>query len=253
MNIIVPSTALRAKPDETHSLETECLFGEEVETFEQTDNWVRIKLLIDDYTGWIKKSSLGILKKPTHRVLLKRSFILSSNDTKSNCLHYLPLGAKLCVKCIKDKWAEVYLSNKHKMSIGYIPSGHIVSLDSKVLDWVSTAEQLIDTPYKWGGRDSLGIDCSALLQLSYETYGENLPRNTNDQVNLNKPVISNLDELKRGVVIFWKGHVAIMIDKKNCIHANAFHMKTSIEPLEIINNRMDQNNRITKILNFNLN
>lgn len=94
-----------------------------------------------------------------------------------------------------------------------------------------------------GGRDTVGIDCSALLQLSYQTYGEDIPRNTSDQFNLQKPNISDHDSLRRGYVIFWDGHVGIMIDRFNCIHANAYHMKTVTEPLVDIVNRTGEDHK----------
>ena len=116
---------------------------------------------------------------------------------------------------------------------------------------VSIAEKLLGTPYVWGGRNSIGLDCSALLQLSYQTYGENIPRNSIDQSLLSKEIIHNNEELKRGFVIFWKGHVGIMVDEINCVHANAFHMEVSKEPLVKILERAGKNNPIIKIMNFN--
>ena len=87
--------------------------------------------------------------------------------------------------------------------------------------------------------------------MSYQTYGEILPRNTSQQVKLNKKHINNIDDLYRGCVVFWEGHVGIMIDKVKCIHANAFHMKTITEPLIEIINRMDRNFKIVKMMDFN--
>ena len=116
---------------------------------------------------------------------------------------------------------------------------------------MSIAEKLIGTPYVWGGRNSIGLDCSALLQLSYQTYGENIPRNSIDQSLLSKEIIKNKNEIKRGFVIFWKGHVGIMVDEMNCVHANAYHMEVSKEPLVNIIERTDECNPIIKIMNFN--
>ena len=132
-----------------------------------------------------------------------------------------------------------------------IPRKHIIKNEDKVVDWVDAAEKLIGTPYIWGGRNSIGLDCSALLQLSYQTYGENIPRNSIDQSLLDKEIISKKDKLKRGFAIFWKGHVGIMVDETYCIHANAFHMEVSKEPLVSILERAGKNNPITKIINFN--
>jgi hypothetical protein len=251
MNVIKPSTSMKSNPTETSSLETECLFGEMLEILDQYQEWVFCKLLTDNYCGWVKKDCLGYLKNPTHRVLSTRSCIFSYKDIKSNYIDYLPLGSNLNVKKIDSDWAEIYLSDQHSYETGYVSSKHIIRVNEKVKDWVTVAEQLIGTPYKWGGRNTLGIDCSALIQLSYQPYGQNIPRNTKDQININKQIITDLSKLKRGCVVFWDGHVGVMVDKKNCLHSNAYHMKTIIEPLKDIIIRMGKEYKILKIINFN--
>ena len=250
MNIINSSVFMKSQPTETSSLETECLFGETVEILDETLDWVYCKLNTDSYHGWVKKEGLGKTKNPTHRVIANRSFVYAEKNPKSNFLLYLPLGAQLVIDSIQSEWAEIRLYN-NKTQVGYVPSKHIVSLDHRVTDWVAIAELCLGTPYKWGGRDTIGIDCSALLQLSYQTYGENIPRNTSQQVKLKKKYIKDIDDLKRGCVIFWSGHVGIMIDEFNCIHANAFHMQTKIEPLNQIINRIGKDFDITKMMDFN--
>ena len=160
------------------------------------------------------------------------------------------MGANLIVKNIQSVWAEVKLQG-NKRPVGYVPIKHIVNLDHTVKDWVKTAQLLEGTPYKWGGRDTVGIDCSALLQLSYQTFGKSIPRNTSQQIQLKKKNIHNINDLKRGCVVFWEGHVAIMINKLNCIHANAFHMNVKTELLTAVINRMGKNCNIIKMMDFN--
>lgn len=249
MRITKPSVCLYSDPCETSSLETECLYGEHVEILKICSDWAFCKLLSDNYIGWIKKNSLGNLKPETHRIITKRSFFYKIKCEKSICISYLPLGARLAVKKIEYNWAEVYLSRKY--GTAFVPLKHIIDIDNKVEDWVSIAEQLLDTPYKWGGRDSIGIDCSALIQLSYQAYGEIIPRNTDDQIKVDKKIVTDIKDLERGCVVFWKGHVGLMVDKLNCIHSNAFHMKTVIEPLNTIITRMGKKSKILKMFNFN--
>ena len=251
MNIINSSVAMRSEPFESSPLETECLFGERVDIIEERLDWVYCKLRTDNYCGWIKKKGLGIFNNPTHRVLVNRSFIYFDNDPKSNSLFYLPLGARVLVENIKSDWAQIVYYYNNEIQTGYVPTKHIVELRHKVKDWVEVAQKLEGTPYKWGGRDSIGIDCSALLQLSYQTFGEILPRNTSQQVKLKKKRIKDLKDLKRGCVVFWRGHVGIMVNKLKCIHANAFHMKTKTEPLSEIIERMGKNFNIIKMMDFN--
>ena len=251
MNVIQSSTPMKSDPNESSNLETECLFGETVEILEKHFDWVYCKLLTDNYLGWIKKNSLGFLKTPTHQVISKRTFLYKNPNSRSICINYLPMCSKLYIKNIIDKWAETVIVYENIVESAYVPIEHIMKINRKVKDWVITAEKLLETPYKWGGRDTIGIDCSALIQLSYETFGQKIPRNTVDQVKIDKEIIVDFKELKRGHVVFWEGHVGLMVDEFNCIHANAFHMKTVIEPLKEIILRMNGKNKIKKMMNFN--
>ena len=147
MKIINSSVFMKSEPTETSPLETECLFGETVEILEEHLDWVYCKLNTDNYCGWIKKEGLGKLKNPTHRVIVKRSFIYTNKNPKSNCLLYLPLGSKLPIDNIESEWIEVS-SHGHEIQVGYLPRSHIVCLDHIVKDWVNIAELLVGTPYK---------------------------------------------------------------------------------------------------------
>ena len=251
MNVIKPSIPMRSKPKETSSLETECLFGETVNILDEYLNWYYCKLLTDNYCGWVQKKYLGETIKSSHRVVSNRSYLFKDNDIKSGCINYLPLGSQLNVNDFDNFWAKIYLGNNANQKFAYIPRKHLIKNEDKIDDWVVTAENLIGTPYVWGGRDSMGLDCSALLQLSYQTYGQNIPRNSSDQLLLNKEIIKKNQILKRGFIIFWKGHVGIMVDETYCIHANAFHMEVSKEPLVNILERAGKNDPIIKIMNFN--
>ena len=137
------------------------------------------------------KKNLGEIIKSSHRVVSNRSYLFKNNDIKSGYIDYLPLGSQIYVSDFDYFWAKVYLGKNAKQEFAYIPRKHIIKNEDKIDDWVSTAEKLLGTPYVWGGRNSIGLDCSALLQLSYQTYGENIPRNSIDQSLLNKEIINN--------------------------------------------------------------
>ncbi|MDB9872264.1 C40 family peptidase [Alphaproteobacteria bacterium] len=253
MNVTTPSTPMRSNPSEISELETECLFGESLTILDKHKDWYYCKLLTDNYCGWVQKSNLGKMNPCTHRVVSKRTFLFKDKDVKSGCINYLPLGGQVSVKIVDDEWTKIYLFENSNHRFAYVPSHHIIEKNAKIEDWVAISEKLIGCPYVWGGRNSIGLDCSALLQLSYQTYGEDIPRNTNNQLSINKETIHNLDMLERGFVVFWQGHVGIMVDKLNCIHANAFHMEVSIEPLAKIISRIGKDNPVIKIMNFNSN
>lgn len=251
MNVIKPSIPMRSNPDQTSSLETECLFGETISILDSHNDWYYCKLLTDNYCGWVQKKYLGETINSSHKVIANRSYLFKDKDIKSGCVSYLPLGSQVYVNGFDDFWAKVYLGNNSKFKFAYVPRKHIIKIEDKIDDWVCTAEKLIGTPYFWGGRNSIGLDCSALLQLSCQTNGENIPRNSFDQALIDKEIVHNDQKLKRGFAIFWKGHVGIMVNEIYCIHANAFHMEVSKEPLINILERAGENNPIIKIMNFN--
>ena len=251
MNIIRSSSYMKSNISKTSLLETECLFGESIEILKEDLDWVFCRLITDNYCGWVKKNDIGRLKRVTHRVINIRTFFFKEPNEKSDIITYLPMGSLLTIETIQSDWAKTYFFFGEEIQIGYVPSQHIVNIRHKVFDWVATAQQLEGIPYRWGGRNTIGIDCSAFLQLSYQTYGESIPRNTSEQVKLKKPELYQIDDLSRGCVVFWEGHVGIMIDKLNCIHANAFHMRIVTEPLIDIIKRMSKDNKILKMMDFN--
>ena len=112
----------------------------------------------------------------------------------------------------------------------FVPAQHVGALDAMEDDFVAVAERFPGTPYLWGGKTSLGIDCSGLVQIALNACGIGCPRDSDMQRDgLGREVA--LSELQRGDLLFWKGHVAIARDAQTMVHANAFHMATAIEPV----------------------
>lgn len=232
------SSPMFSIPSKKCSLETECLFGETVEIKEKYKNWSLCRLTSDNYEGWLESKDLSKEYKTTHNIIIPRTIISNKPDIKSISLGYLSLGSFVKVNDIYEDWARIDLNLIKKGKYGFIPKSHLIEKKKVLGDYVHISEKLINTPYKWGGRNTIGIDCSALVQLSLQTSKIFVPRNSSEQMNSHyfKPI--SCHNIKRGCLIFWEGHVAISINKSKIIHANAFHMKVEIENLSSAIKRM---------------
>jgi cell wall-associated NlpC family hydrolase len=163
----------------------------------------------------------------THKVAALRSLSFPGPSIKLPPVEALPLGARLVVVRIEDRLAVT-------QSGGYVPASHLLPIDQYESDFVAVAERFVGTPYLWGGKTSLGLDCSGLVQVALAACGMSCPRDSDMQeAALGAPIAAAADysNLRRGDLIFWKGHVAMMRDGGNLLHANAFHMAVAVEPV----------------------
>jgi cell wall-associated NlpC family hydrolase len=227
MEVVVPIAALRRDAAATAMQTTQALLGERLVAFEVAGDWVWCQLKRDGYVGYIAKSAVSAdLTSATHRVSVPATFLYPLPDIKSQPPISLPMNARLAIVESDEKFSK--LSNGQ-----HVFTNHIRPLNETEADFVSVAEKFLDVPYCWGGKTSHGLDCSGLVQTSLEACGIFSPRDTDMQeTRLGQRLkINDLDGLRRGDLVFWKGHVGIMVDQKTLLHANGHHMMTVKEPL----------------------
>ncbi|MEZ5654404.1 MAG: NlpC/P60 family protein [Sphingobium sp.] len=223
MHCVAPAAFLREKANASAPAVSQLLFGEDFHVLDVTGDWAWGFCDHDDYVGYIERKALthGIAT-PTHRVTARAAPIFASPDIKTPVIGALSAGAKVAGN-IDDN----FLITEH----GAIHVRHVRSLVDDKPDWVAAAERQIGQPYIWGGRGAGGIDCSGLVQLALGQAGVRVPRDTDLQRDAIGSPIAAEDELQRGDLVFFPGHVGIMMDATNMLHANAFWMSTMIEPL----------------------
>jgi cell wall-associated NlpC family hydrolase len=223
--VVVGVAPLRKEPSHQAPLLTEALYGERVTIYENDEEgWAWGQLKSDSYVGWMPASALlAPQAEPTHRVSALRTLVFPGPSIKLPPTDALPLEARVAVVSKDDDIAVTATG-------GHIPARHLAPLHSKESDFVAVAERFVGTPYLWGGKSSVGIDCSGLVQVALSACGIACPRDSDMQeVTLGQPI--SLAGLQRGDLIFWKGHVAIALGRNSMIHANAFHMAVAIEPV----------------------
>ncbi len=224
-----PVVPVRREPSHDAALDTEALKGERVMVYDRdAEGWAWGQLKADGYVGWIPDIALVQPRTtPTHKVTALRTFSFPGPSIKLPPVESLPLGARIEVVKIDGTFAIT--SQRH-----YLPVQHVALLDAAEADFVAVAERFAGTPYLWGGRTSLGIDCSGLVQTSLSAAGIAAPRDSDMQEATLGAALppSQWHDLQRGDLIFWKGHVAIVRDSTTMVHANAHHMATAIEPTQ---------------------
>jgi cell wall-associated NlpC family hydrolase len=227
--VIDPQTAVRATPAPDAPLLTEALKGEHVTVYDlNAEGWAWGQLAADGYVGWLSANALAPIGTPaTHKVSALRTFGFPGPSIKLPPLEAPPLGARLAIVRVEDRLAVT-------RSGAYVPLPHLAPLDFVEPDFVAVAERFLDVPYLWGGKTALGIDCSGLVQVALTAAGHVCPRDSDMQEGaLGAPVADaeRKARLRRGDLVFWKGHVAIVRDPDTLIHANAFDMAVALEPL----------------------
>jgi len=230
MQVKLPCVSLLREPRAEAAMDTQLLFGETFRVYEEKNGWAFGQATRDDYVGYIDLAALDPrVFRSTHIVASIRSFIFPKPDLKSRPVTPLGLNAKVRVISARGDYSEIERG-------GWIFTNHLAPLGAHVRDFVTVAEELRGVPYLWGGRDSLGLDCSGLVQATLERAGTSSLRDTDMQeATLGERLPEPIDftTLQRGDLVFWKGHVGIMLDGEHLIHANAFHMRVEVERLDI--------------------
>lgn len=228
MAAVTPVAPVRRRPGDDAPLDTQLLFGEVFTVYDEADGWSWGQAAFDGYVGYVPSDCLAAQNDaPTHRVTALRTYIFPEPNVKAPPAALISMNAKLSVTMQEGRFAEL-------SGGGFVFVGHLAPLTAYASDHAAIAERYLGAPYLWGGRDSLGLDCSGLAQNVLERCGVTAPRDTDMQMNAIGAQISQgpAERVQRGDFVFWKGHVAIMLDEARMIHANATDMEVSIHSLQ---------------------
>src|SRR6202163_1137361 len=217
---------LRCAPSPDAELATQALKGERAMIYDRNgEGFAWGQLNSDGYVGWLPDRALTKPgAAPTHKVTGLRTFAFPGPSIKLPPVETLVMGTTITVTREVGAFAVTREG-------WYLPRQHVGSIDHNASDFVAVADRFVGTPYLWGGKSSLGIDCSGLVQISLNAAGTGCPRDSDmQQDGLGRRLDqTEAKKLKRGDLIFWKGHVAIVREADSIVHANAHHMTTVIE------------------------
>lgn len=226
---------LRRAPRDDAPLDSQLLHGEAVNVYDQAEGWAWVQSTGDGYVGYVASTALSAeVAAPTHSLAALRSYLFSEPDFKSPTLDLLSMASPVAV--VEERGDFTRLAGG-----GWLFGRHLVPLGETVADYVETARAFLGTPYLWGGRSSIGLDCSTLVQLSLACAGIPVQRDSYMQATSAGEALNGLPhevDLQRGDLVFSPGHVAIMLDANRVVHANAFSMSVAVEPLKDLEARV---------------
>jgi hypothetical protein len=218
----VPVTGLRRAASPSAEQLDQLLHGDAFEVLDEADGWAFGKAGRDGYVGYVEAAALGAPgPAPTHAVRALRTYGFSAPSIKSAPTGLFSMNTLL----VRDGDEGRFV----KTAAGWFVRDHLAPVADAAADFVAIAESFLGTPYLWGGRTSVGLDCSGLVQQALYASGLPCPRDSDQQAAMGVGI--EPDQLRRGDLVFWRGHVAIMLDGTRIIHANGNRMAVTIEPL----------------------
>ncbi len=219
-----PATGIHRAPDAASEQMDQLLFGETFEVIEEEGAFVWGQARRDGYVGFVAASALKPLPpEPTHRISAIRTYAFAGPSIKTQAFGPYSMNALVAVEAEEGRLAKV-------AGAGWMAAEHLAPIGTFESDLAAVAERFLGAPYLWGGRESLGLDCSGLVQAALFACGLACPRDTDQQAGLGREI--GRKDLHRGDLVFWNGHVAIGLDAERVVHANGYHMAVAIEPLE---------------------
>jgi cell wall-associated NlpC family hydrolase len=223
-------TALRVRPSGDAAQDSELLFGESFTVYDRAGGWAWGQAANDLYVGYVREDALTAPFPAEARVTALLAPVFAAADLKTAVQDLLPLNAMVPVKARQGDYVQIGEGR-------WLNQRHLAPLAEK--DFLAVAERIVGVPYVWGGKTSEGLDCSGLIQTALQAVGKAAPRDTDMMEKAFGGKVAR-SEVQRGDLVFWKGHMGVMLDDTRLLHANAFHMLVVIEPLAEAIARIEQ-------------
>jgi cell wall-associated NlpC family hydrolase len=213
--------ALRVRPSDDAAQDSELLFGESFTVYDRAAGWAWGQAANDLYVGYVRESVLMRPFKAEAKVTALMAPVFAAADLKTPVRELLPMNASVPVKTRDGDYVQIAEG-------GWLHRRHLEPLADK--DFVAVAERFLGVAYVWGGKTVAGLDCSGLIQTALQATGKAAPRDT-DMMERSLGHVVALSQVQRGDLVFWKGHMGVMLDETRLLHANAFHMAVVSEPV----------------------
>ena len=230
--VSIPVCNILDKPN--GNLIRQMLYGDRLECISDIGEWIKCKRYSDGYGGYVKKSNLKNWVISNSKVCSFGAHLYLEPNIKTLPVMSIPFQSELTVVDESRDFFELITGQ-------YIHKMHVEPITETKKDFTKTAEKYLGVPYLWGGNSQYGVDCSGLISLALRNAAYNSPGDSSEQAKELGYTINKNEHLKRSDLIFWEGHVGVMLDEKNLLHANGYHMKVIEEPLKVAKERIETN------------
>ena len=231
-----PAAGIHRSPDLGSEQMDQLLFGETFEVIEEEGGFLWGQAPRDGYVGFVAAQALAApAPEPTHRIAAVRTYAFAEPSIKSRASGPYSMNSLVAVEAVEGRLAKA-------AGAGWMAVEHLAPVGVFETDMAAVAERFLGAPYLWGGRESLGLDCSGLSQAALFACGKACPRDADQQAEMGRAI--GRAEFARGDLVFWRGHMAIGLDPPGLeggriVHANGHHMAVAIEPLDLAIGRID--------------
>jgi NlpC/P60 family/Bacterial dipeptidyl-peptidase Sh3 domain len=214
-----PRVALRNAPAATAEAVSELLFGDGFEIVEVKAGFALGRCTADRYIGWAPQDVLALPVSPaSHQISARRAPVFSAASIKADVAMELPYGARLSGP-VDGQFLAI-------AGGGFVHRRHV---EAAPRDRFAASALFLAAPYLWGGRTPDGVDCSGLVQAALAAEGVALRRDTDLQLEQGEPV--KFAAREAGDLVFFPGHVGLLLEGDRLRHANAHWMAVVDEPL----------------------
>nr|WP_325253024.1 C40 family peptidase [Amylibacter sp.] len=223
LRICVPVADVLAAPD--GALDRQLIYGDGFTVLEFRDGFAFGFETCSGYVGTVLATELADLPEPTHRVTSFGAHLYPERSIKTVPVMTLPFDGMLACFDLRDGfWRTAH---------GYVPAQQVAPVTAVDPDTAQTALRFLGVPYLWGGDSNQGIDCSGLIHAALRAAGRECPRDSDQQAAFFEEIPEG-SALQRGDLVFWAGHVAMMLDAETIVHANGYHMMVTVEKLDAV-------------------
>lgn len=224
MQARVAVAALRAAPDAAAETLDQLVFGEAFDVLERRDGWAWGQARRDGMVGWVALDALAEgARAPSHRVAVLEAVVRDGPAAGAAEISRLPLNALVTVEAAEGP--------RLRLAAGWVEAADLAALDAFDRDAAAVAERFVGAPFVPGGRERRGLDAAALVQQALYACGLGCPRTADGQARLGHAVAAP-GRLRRGDLVCWSGHVAMMVDARTLVHADAEAGAVRLEALD---------------------